>query len=67
MTAIMKITITTAVILGLAGCSTGVVTNNGRSFYPPISADGMQRVLEHPSHPGVILNGSSATANRHYR
>ena len=53
-------------MLGLAGCSRELVRNNGHSFFPPISTDGMERVLDDPGHPGVILNGQAVTATRHY-
>ncbi len=67
MTAIMKITVLIVVTLSLSACARSVLPNRGHSFYPPIAADGMERALDHPSHPGVILNGQSITANRHYR
>lgn len=66
MTAIMKIAIGATVILSLTGCSRALVRNDGHSFYPPIATSEMERVLDHPSHPGVILNGQSTTAVRHY-
>ncbi|MGR3641538.1 hypothetical protein [Alterinioella nitratireducens] len=66
MTAIMKLAIASVLVLGLAGCSRELVRNNGHSFFPPISTDGMERVLDDPGHPGVILNGQAVTATRHY-
>ena len=63
MTAIMKITIASVAILSLAGCARSVLPNRGNSFFPPISANDMERELDRAGRPDVILNGQSVYSN----
>jgi len=64
MTAIVKITIASVAILSLSGCARGVLPNDGYSFFPPISANDMERELDRAGRPDLILNGQSVYSNR---